>query len=519
MFISIRLKLVAIWLLSCFAMISMFVVTLRDTHESYHLELRQAINRPLARLLFELSPGMSAEPSEVGRWQETLRQYAKINPEINAYLVDQNGEVIGSSSPLGDLKLRQVEILPIRQIADAAHLPLTGVDPLDPAHRKAISAVAVPGGYLYVVLRDPDSLSSAQQMQKRDRYLQGLWLVICWTVVAVLAGIVTVVLITGPIKQLNTVVDQFRSENFSGGSNAILHVLPSTNDEVGKLGRAIAEMSSRIANQMKEIEKNDTARRELFANISHDLRTPLTSLLGYLETIATAKTMSEEERHQYCGIAMQEARYLASLVDRLLELAKLDTPGATIPHGPFLMSELVASVMARFSRTGAEQGVALSAPPANLNQCVIGDAGLISRVLENLVENAFRHTKSGGKIGIELDVKGDEPAIVLTTTVWDTGTGISREDLPRIFDRFYRGETSRQATSDGAGLGLAICKRILELHNSTMVVESVVGQGSRFSFSLLITKSQNTRIVRVKSPASISFNDRLASSAATSEFA
>ena len=518
MFTSIRSKLVAIWLLSCFAMISMFIITLRQTHESYHLELRQEISRSLARMLFEDSPGMAADSTEAGRWQETLARYAKINPEIAAYLVDQNGAVTASSLPLGELKLRQVEIPPIRQTVDGAQRPLTGVDPLDPTRPKAFSAVAVPGGYLYVVLRDPDSLRSAKQLQKRDAYLQAFWLGICWTAVAALAGIVTVALITRPLQQLNNVVDQIRSKNFTGDSDAILKVLPSTNDEVGTLGRAIGEMSSRIARQMKEIEQNDSARRELFANISHDLRTPLTSLLGYLETVSRAKNLTEDERREYCGIAMQEARHLSSLVDDLLELSKLDAPGVPITRAAFPMSELVTSVSMRFSLSAAEKKIAINVPTANLTPSVMGDAGLIGRVLENLLENAFRHTPSGGKIGIELDVKGDKAARVMTTTVWDTGSGISTDDLPRIFERFYRGEKSRQMTSNGAGLGLAICKRILELHNSTMLVESTPGHGSRFSFVLPVALLQDAQIERVDDRELASTRDGLVSPPTASAF-
>lgn len=500
MFTSIHSKLIAVWLLACLAMILLFVMTLRYTHEGYHVALRQEISRPLARVLVEETPGLSAEPNVAGGWQATLARYARINPEIVAYLVNQNGEVVASSLPLDELKLRQVDIQPIRQHADGAQRALTGIDPLDPTRPKAFSSEAVPGGFLYVVLRNPANLGVAQQMRTRDAYLQTVLLVVCGGVMAALAGIVTVRVITRPLRQLNTVVDQFRTKQFSDDSNMTLRMLPSTNDEVGRLSRAIAEMSSRIVSQVKELETNDKVRRELFANISHDLRTPLTSMLGYLETVANAKNMTESERQRYCGIAMQEAHVLSGMIDDLLELIKLETPGVPVALAPFLMSELVTSVAARFSHSATEKGISILAPATNQTQWVNADSSLISRLLENLIGNALRHTPSGGNIGIELDVRSEKAATVMTTTVWDTGSGISPEDLPQIFDRFFRGEKSRQIASSGVGLGLAICKRILELHKSTMLVASTPGHGSRFSFTLPVVKFPDVQSERTKDP-------------------
>ena len=488
MFTSIHSKLIAVWLLACLAMILLFVMTLRYTHESYHVALRQEISRPLARVLVEETPGLSAEPNVADGWQATLARYTRINPEIIAYLVNQNGEVVASSLPLDELQLKQVDIKPIRQRADGAQRALTGIDPLDPTRPKAFSSAAVPGGFLYVVLRNPANLGVAQQMRTKDAYLQTLLLIVCGGVMAALAGIVTVKVITRPLRQLNTVVEQFRSKQFADDSNMTLKTLPSTNDEVGRLSRAIVEMAGRMMSQMREIETNDKVRRELFANISHDLRTPLTSLLGYLETVANAENMAESERHKYCRIAMQEAQILSGMIDDLLELIKLETAGVPMTLAPFVMAELVDAVTVRFSHSAAEKGISIITAPANQPQWLIADCSLISRLLENLIGNAVRYTPSGGKIGIDLVVRGDIAAMEMTTTVWDTGSGISSEDLPRIFDRFFRGEKSRQITSSGVGLGLAICKRILELHGSTISVESTPGHGSRFSFTLPITK-------------------------------
>jgi signal transduction histidine kinase len=282
------------------------------------------------------------------------------------------------------------------------------------------------------------------------------------------------------LQQLTDAVERFQSENFSDEGKLPAAPPSSSHDEIGRLAVTFNVMAARIVGQMRELKRNDAARRELFANISHDLRTPLSSLLGYLETISMKEQLSEAERHQYCEIAAQEARHLTVLVDNLLELAKLDAPEASISREPFMLHELVGAITGKFALAASRKGVTLTRQSSQPVPVVSADPALIERVLENLVDNALRHTPAGGTVSIDLipEAKG------VTVRVSDTGSGIPKEDLPRIFDRFYRGQKSRQIVSNSAGLGLAICKRVLELHDSSISVESQVGVGTRFTFAL-----------------------------------
>ena len=241
-------------------------------------------------------------------------------------------------------------------------------------------------------------------------------------------------------------------------------------------------MAARIVGQLNELRKSDTSRREFFANVSHDLRTPLASLLGYLETVSTKRDLTDEEQREYCKIATQEAHHLSKLVDRLFELAKLDAPEAKLSLEPFRISDVAETVSSKFALVAAERGIRLATTVSESVPLVHADRSLVERALENLVENALRYTPSGGIVSIT--ATPDQRSGHVTVQVSDTGLGVPDENLPRIFDRFFRGEQSRHGPADSAGLGLAIVKRIVELHGSAISVESAVGRGTVFRFNL-----------------------------------
>jgi predicted ATPase/signal transduction histidine kinase len=247
--------------------------------------------------------------------------------------------------------------------------------------------------------------------------------------------------------------------------------------EIAERQRAQAEVE-RLGRELEA--ENTMLRRDLIANVSHDLRTPLVSMRGYLEVLAAkGSTLTPALRDEYLGIAVRQSEHLARLIDELFELAKLDFKGASIAREPFPLAELAADVVAKFA-LAAERGKVLlriDAPPGL--PFVDADLGLIERVLENLIGNALRHTPAGGRISVSLSAEGD----AVLTQVADTGPGIASAALPFIFDRFYRGDGG-QRLDGGAGLGLAICKRIVELHGARIEVHSDARSGTCFSFAL-----------------------------------
>jgi predicted ATPase/signal transduction histidine kinase len=228
-------------------------------------------------------------------------------------------------------------------------------------------------------------------------------------------------------------------------------------------------------------EENVYLRREMIANISHDLRTPVTLMQGYLDTLLLKeKTLGAAERRGFLEVAARQSRHLGAMVGELIELAKLDFSGYQINREPVHLGELAQDVVQMFQLAAQEKEIRLEArihPDVSLAHA---DMGLIERALENLLGNAIEHTERGGRVKLTVVPANDR----IRVEVSDTGKGIAAEHLPHIFQRFYRVNQSRHDKSGGAGLGLAIVLRIMELHESQIAVESKVAEGTTFSFAL-----------------------------------
>jgi signal transduction histidine kinase len=229
------------------------------------------------------------------------------------------------------------------------------------------------------------------------------------------------------------------------------------------------------------LQEDDRLRRELVTNISHDLRTPLASMQGYIETlIIKDDTLDSVTRRQYLEIARNHATRLGRLIRDLFELAMLDSRSVTPEFEQFLLAELIHDVVQEFELQARETNVTLEVSPPDRAVSVYADISLIQRVLENLVGNALKHTPPGGKVSILV-----QPATAAVgVSVADTGPGIPEEALPHIFDRFYKADRHDERDEGSMGLGLAIAKRILELHGSEISVVSKARQGTRFDFDL-----------------------------------
>jgi signal transduction histidine kinase len=265
-----------------------------------------------------------------------------------------------------------------------------------------------------------------------------------------------------------------------GDGSLAIRYAGSTNDEIDVLGRQFNAMADKITSQINELTQMDGVRREMVANISHDLRTPLTTMRGYLETLQLKHAeLSTEEQQQYLQTALSHSQRLGRMVEELFELARLDSCESVVFSEPFSMCELVQDVTQKFQLRAREKAIQLN---ANLNPdapLVHGDIAMMQRVLENLLENGLRHTPAGGSIGVDVDI--DSGNVVVQ--VADTGCGIPAAEVPRIFERFYQQDKNRSG-SDSAGLGLAIVKRILELHDSVINVSSELERGTTFSFRI-----------------------------------
>jgi signal transduction histidine kinase len=251
-------------------------------------------------------------------------------------------------------------------------------------------------------------------------------------------------------------------------------------DEMAELGRAFNAMSDQLAVAAEKQREFESLRRDLIAWVGHDLRTPLASIRGIVEALADGVVEDEVERQRYLRTAQRDIRSLSSLIDDLFELAELDAGGLKLERWPSSLVDLISDTLESFSAPARQQQVTLHGSADPQVDPLLIDSGKIGRALANLVANALHYTPSGGTVEVSAWLEAGEARV----SVRDTGTGIAPSDLPRVFERFYRGEKSRSRASGGSGLGLAIAKGVIQAHGGRIWAESAPGQGAVFTFAL-----------------------------------
>ena len=251
-------------------------------------------------------------------------------------------------------------------------------------------------------------------------------------------------------------------------------------DEVAALAVTFNQMAEKLqaADQMqRELE---SLRRDLIAWVSHDLQTPLTSMRAILEALSDGVVEDPETVKRYLNTAQRDVRSLSALIDDLFQMAQLDAGGFPLNLAKASLGDLVSDTLESFTQLAKQQEITLEGQVDSDVDPVMMDTQAIGRVLNNLIGNALRHTANGGRVS----VWAQRTARGVEVTVSDTGEGIRAEDLPHIFERFYRGEKSRNRGTGGAGLGLAIARGIVQAHGGDIKVESQVGKGTQFTFHI-----------------------------------
>jgi signal transduction histidine kinase len=321
---------------------------------------------------------------------------------------------------------------------------------------------------------------ASQKMIETQRLLELATDLIIGTVAfSLVAALIVFRLLTVRLRLLSDAIEVFRAGGFT--KPVRLAQDSRTEDEIQKLSMAFEEMSERIVTQLAQLAQADQQRRELLANVSHDLRTPLASMQGYLEMLLLkAEEMTAEERNRYLQVATRHCERLGRLVQDLFDLTKLEAREVRPRLESFPLAELAQDVVQKFALAAHKRGVALVATAGPGCPPVSADIGMIERVLENLIENAMRYTPAGGEISVDVHAAGERVEL----TVRDTGQGIDSVELKDVFDRYYRVDRAQSGDSGNAGLGLAISRRIVQLHGGEIRVRSALGKGTTFTIDL-----------------------------------
>ena len=478
-FRSLYWKLSAVFLLLLTLVGSAYIYLTLFSSEMYFAETSQRLNASLAaHIVNEIQPFVDGMPN-IAAMDGIFHNVMVVNPSVEVYLLDERGKILTFDAPKEKVKLSHVSLDPINEFIDSGGKKfILGDNPRDINTPKVFSAASVKMngrvyGYIYVILRGEEYDSAAQRIMDSHILMLGVRGLLLSLIGAGIIGLVALAFVTRKLRRMTKMVNEFKEGNYSQ------RVAVSSNDELDQLGSAFNEMAGRIESNLEELTRADALRRELIANVSHDLRTPLASIQGYVETVLMKNsTLAPEERQQYLRTILGGTERLSKLVEELFELSKLEAKQTRPKIEPFSLPELVNDLTQKFKPLAERQGVALSTQSQQSLPLVRADIGLIERVLQNLLENAIRYTPSGGMVNVVLQQLNGK----VRTRVKDTGVGIPASDLPHIFNRFYQVRT--KTASSGAGLGLAIVSKILEAHGEVIGVESMENKGTTFTFEL-----------------------------------
>ena len=476
-----------------------FFLIERYSTQNYYEEITQRLNSSIA--MYVTGERQLMEDFVVNREALSLlaQQAMVINPTVEVFLLDTEGNILAHAFPPESIVQNRVDLSPVKAlIGGNVEMPLRGTDPRNLDREKIFSAFPVMHnevlqGYLYAVLGGAkyDELANAIRHSYVQRLSVGALLAI--VLGAFLIGLLVFWLFTRRLSLLTTNVKAFTDSGF--GENAIdsipakasfgkdLQTTPTNYkaDEIGQLEFAFGAMANKLYEQFESLKKTDQLRRELVSNVSHDLRTPLASMHGYVETLLIKNDeLSPEKRREYLEIARKHTQRLGELIGDLFELSKLDSASIHPSVEAFSLAELLHDTVHDFGLDAEKRNVNLTIEAPDDPSIVYADIGLVQRVLENLIRNALKFTPTGGKISIRLDKKPGAVAVAIE----DTGCGIAEKDLEHVFDRFYRAENTTQEGTNSAGLGLAIVRKILDLHGSRITVSSELDRGTCFKFDL-----------------------------------
>lgn len=280
------------------------------------------------------------------------------------------------------------------------------------------------------------------------------------------------------IDHLNHVFDNFRGNEYSGEPN-----LEARLDQpvFHRLNRALMKWSEKTEDQIEELKKAENYRREFVGNVSHELKTPIFNIQGYVHTLLEGGLEDENISKKYLEKAVKNVERLSAIVEDLEAISQLETGQLQLNYERFDLKRLANDVIDSLEITAKERNITLDQETVNQpNVLVMGDIGRIRQVLTNLLSNSIKYGKAGGQTIIRLHDEEERVKVEIA----DDGIGIDKDHLPRLFERFYRVDKSRSREQGGTGLGLSIVKHILEAHGQSIEVDSEPGKGTTFWFYL-----------------------------------
>jgi len=464
----------------CFSILTVFI------SKDYLQQINQQAHRDLAKNILQQRRLVANNKIDNKALKETFHHYMTVNPNLEFYLLDPLGNVLTYSAEPGKVKRLKINLDLFKdQLAGGEKQIVKGDDPRSLKGKKYFSVAAFPNqyqpeGYLYIILQSQAIEKIYQNLADIELFRLSMYSLLTSLIIGLLLGLSLFYRPAQRLKKLSQSMLYFKETGFTEQYNLPTKIVQNRTDEIALLDHTFAEMAEHITQQMLQLKKQDQLRRSMIANVSHDLRTPLASIFGYLEFLyLKGDKVGTEQRKQYLHTALQSSKQLNGLIEDLFELAKLEASEAPPHIESFSIAELILDVMDKFRLQADEKNICLTICCDKDTHFVYADISMIERALNNLIGNAMEHNHEGGEVIIMVEKKTDKLDII----VKDNGKGISSEHLKQIYERFYQVDNQHREGKH-AGLGLAITKRIVELHGQVINVQSKIGIGTAFSFSL-----------------------------------
>ena len=451
----------------------------------YYQATSQKINANIANHLIEekfqnASPFLEDGSVNKPLFGDLMHDMMAVNRSIEVYLLDNSGDILYSVvlDHSGNSEVKNVSLAPIKSfIATNGEEHILGDDPRNPEKQNIFSAahfsVGERDGYIYIVLAGQELQQVSDNLIGRYFSRLGIGATLLSMLFAGLIGLLSIWFLTKNLRLMTATVRSFQEGDFEA------RIKNPEDSDIEVFANTFNEMADTIVDNMEKMKSVDLLRRELIANVSHDLRTPLAILKGYVETLQIKKdTLSEAEKQEYLQITHDNIDKLSNLINQLFEYSKLEAEQVTPVKEPFSITELSHDLIAKFEVLAKKKQINLQLNNPQENCMVYADVSLVERALQNLIENAIKFTEPKCEVKLSLNHKNDQIEISIT----DTGAGIPIGEQPFILDRYK--QVNKSTKKHGYGLGLAIVKKIRDLHDTTITVMSKPKEGSSFIFNL-----------------------------------
>ncbi len=461
------------------------IITLYFTNKFFE-ESSQKLNTNLANHLIEekfqnATPFLEDGSVNKALFGDVMHDMMAVNRSIEVYLLSTKGEILYSvvlDHSDSDKPLTKINLEPINAFIECGgDRYILGDDPRNTDNQKIFSAASfnVNGqeGFIYIILAGQQFEQVVQSLFTSYFLRLGLGASIATLIFAVIIGLLAIWYLTQNLRDIIETVNRFRDGDLQA------RVEDSSNKDLSVLADTFNLMADTIVANIDELKSVENLRRELIANISHDLRTPLAITQGYIETLQIKQDqLGEKDYQKYLDIVQRNIEKLGGLIEQLFEYSKLETKQIEPQKEQFAISDLAYDVFEKYQQLASQKNISINLDIQEGIPLVFADISMVERVIQNLMDNALKFTPDGGEVSISMTY--DEAEVFVS--IKDNGIGMKSEELIEIFERYKQGATKIQ--KEGAGLGLAIAKKIIELHNSTIKVASQPNRGTTFYFNL-----------------------------------